>query len=322
MGFHEIQFPTNLSYGSSGGPGFKTDIIVTDSGAEQRVSKWAAPRRRYNAAYSIKTYSDLFAVQKFYIGRLGAANGFRFKDFMDMSSAANSFDTSIGGDAVDYDDVQIGIGNSTTTTFQLIKTYVSGLQTRTRTINKPVTGTVRIGVNGSEVVSGWTVNTETGVITFTVPPTSGHVITAGFEFDVPVRFEKELDDLLSINIEDFGSGNVPDIPLIEILEPELRDEEFYYGGGSEIEFSDDYTIMWSSGRAQKLSPTTSGLFVFLPDDTDVGLGGPFFYIENGGADDFDLRDNADTYDVATVTAGAKIIVLRMYDSGNKWVAIQ
>lgn len=112
-----------------------------------------------------------------------------------------------------YNDQVIGTGDGTTTEFQLTKTYGSIYAPYSRDIKKPVSGTVLIGVNGSEVTSGWSVNLTNGAITFAVAPTPGHEITAGFEFDVPVRFDT---DYLEIDLSSFSAGNIPDIPIVEI----------------------------------------------------------------------------------------------------------
>jgi uncharacterized protein (TIGR02217 family) len=110
----------------------------------------------------------------------------------------------------------LGTGNGTLATFQLTKTYGSGPSAYRRDITKPVAGSVRVAVQGVEVpASGFAVDTTTGILTF-VPsriPASGAVVTAGFEFDVPVRFDS---DALSIDLSAFRAGEIPSIPLIEI----------------------------------------------------------------------------------------------------------
>src|SRR5207248_6417759 len=102
----------------------------------------------------------------------------------------------------------------TTTQFQLIKTYASGPSTWMRTIKKPVAGTVRLGVAGVEQTSGITIDTTTGLVTFDSPPAAGAAITAGFAFDTPVRFDP---DSISINLSNFAAGEIPSIPLVEIV---------------------------------------------------------------------------------------------------------
>jgi uncharacterized protein (TIGR02217 family) len=110
-------------------------------------------------------------------------------------------------------DQAIGTGDGTTTAFQLVKRYASGSQTWTRAIAKPVAGTVRIALGGVEQPSGWSVDTTTGIVTFSTAPSSGVAITAGFEFDVPVRFDT---DALDVTLDLERLGSITSIPLLEI----------------------------------------------------------------------------------------------------------
>ena len=107
----------------------------------------------------------------------------------------------------------IGTGDGTVTQFQLVKRYSSGAQSWTRAITKPVAGTVTIALNGATQASGWSVSTATGLVTFTTAPAAGVAITAGFEFDVPVRFDT---DALDITLDFERLGSITSIPLVEI----------------------------------------------------------------------------------------------------------
>lgn len=206
MTFHEVRFPTKISFGSSGGPERKTDIVELSSGFEERNTPWADSRRRYNVAYGIKTMNQMHELIAFFEARKGRLYGFRYKDWTDYKSCAPD-------DAVDPDDQIIGTGDGTETAFQCVKTYTSGSETYQRTIKKLVTGTVRVSLNGVEQLSGWSANTNTGVITFTSAPGAGVIVRAGFEFDVPVRFDT---DQLSINLAEWRNGQAADIPLVEL----------------------------------------------------------------------------------------------------------
>jgi uncharacterized protein (TIGR02217 family) len=204
--FHEIQFPTAIAFHSSGGPERKTEIVTLGSGFEERNAVWANSRRRYDVGYGVKTLDDLHAVIAFFEARLGRLYGFRFKDLADFKSCAPN-------EIVSPLDQSIGSGDGIATQFQLIKTYVSGPSNWVRTINKPLAGTVRVAVAGVEQTSGISVDNTTGLITFDSAPAMGGVITAGFEFDTPVRFDT---DSLSINLSNFAAGEIPSIPLVEI----------------------------------------------------------------------------------------------------------
>jgi uncharacterized protein (TIGR02217 family) len=95
--------------------------------------------------------------------------------------------------------------------FQLVKTYGTGLRNYVRAINKPVAGTVLVAVNG--VAATPSVDYATGLLTFASAPAPGAVITAGYEFDVPARFDT---DRIAINLASFQAGEIPEIPIVEI----------------------------------------------------------------------------------------------------------
>ncbi|MFP3016455.1 MULTISPECIES: TIGR02217 family protein [unclassified Wolbachia] len=196
MSFTEIRFPENISYGSTGGPEFSTDVVTTHNGCEQRNINWSHARTRYNIAYGVRSNKQLLELITFFHARKGKAIGFRFKDWSDFI-AINQ---------------EIGIGDNKKTTFQLIKTYVSGEDKHIRMIKKPVHGTVKIYLNGKEE-SEYSVNYSTGEITFMKPPVKDAIITASFEFDVPVRFDT---DYLNASIDDYGSNSWNNIPLVEV----------------------------------------------------------------------------------------------------------
>jgi uncharacterized protein (TIGR02217 family) len=205
MAFHEIRFPTAIAFHSTGGPERKTEIVTLGSGYEERNGVWANSRRRYDVGYGIKTLDDIHAVIAFFEARAGRLYGFRFKDFADCKSCAP-------GIAPSPQDQILGTGDGTSKTFALKKTYVSGPANSVRAIVKPVAGSVRASVGGVET-SAFAVDTTTGVVTFTTAPANGAAVTAGFEFDVPVRFDT---DSLSINLAGFRAGDIPSIPLVEI----------------------------------------------------------------------------------------------------------
>ena len=206
MAFHEVRFPDNISRGARGGPERRTQIVEMASGDEERNGSWADSRRRYDASYGIRKVDDLAAVTAFFEARRGRLYGFRWKDWADYkSSLPSAIITAV--------DQPIGIGTGAATAFQLVKLYTSGAQSWTRTITKPVAGTVAVALNGVPQITGWTVNTSTGVITFAAAPAPGVAITAGFEFDVPVRFDT---DTLDVTLDFERLGSITSIPLIEV----------------------------------------------------------------------------------------------------------
>ncbi len=179
------------------------------SGAEERNSRWADSKRSYNAGYGIKGVDDLHAVIAFFEERRGRLHGFRWKDWSDYKSCAPAATPS-------PTDQAIGTGDGVNASFQLVKIYGSGFAPWTRTIAKPVAGSVVVAVAGVTANPlDYAVNTTTGVVTFAVGhiPASGQAVTAGFEFDVPVRFDT---DQLEINLRQIEAGSIPHIPIVEI----------------------------------------------------------------------------------------------------------
>lgn len=205
MTFHEIRFPTTIAFHSTGGPERKTEIVTLGSGYEERNGVWANSRRRYDVGYGIKTLDDIHAVIGFFEARSGRLTGFRFKDFADFRSCAPAATPTPLDQA-------LGQGDGTSKSFALTKTYVSGPAAWARAIVKPVAGSVRAAVGGVETTA-FSVDPTTGVLTFTTAPANGAAVAAGFEFDVPVRFDT---DSLSINLAGFRAGEIPSIPLVEI----------------------------------------------------------------------------------------------------------
>ncbi len=203
--FHEIRFPTAIAFHSHGGPERKTEIVTLGSGYEERNGVWSASRRRYDVGYGVKSLDDLHAVLGFFEARAGQLYGFRFKDFSDFKSGAPSA-------AITPRDQILGTGDGITKIFALTKSYASGPASFTRAIAKPVAGTVRLAVNAIEQ-TGFSLDATTGLVTFASVPPAGASITAGFAFDVPVRFDT---DSLSINLAGFAAGEITSIPLIEI----------------------------------------------------------------------------------------------------------
>lgn len=62
-------------------------------------------------------------------------------------------------------------------------------------------------------MSGWQLDAATGIVTFDTPPAMDVVVSAGFQFDVPVRFQQ---DSLGLTLSTFRAGEIPNISLIEV----------------------------------------------------------------------------------------------------------
>ncbi|GLS61544.1 DUF2460 domain-containing protein [Methylobacterium haplocladii] len=208
--FHEVRFPLDVALRGSGGPSRLTEIVTLASGREHRNSRWADSRRRYDAGFGIRTLDALHAVLGFFEERRGRLYGFRYRDRVDHRSGPPS--------AVPAPtDQPLGTGTGGNAVFALAKTYGSGPAPYRRAIQKPVAGSVRLAVNGIEVPAAkFACDATTGLVTFVANavPAAGARVTAGYEFDVPVRFDT--DDLV-VDLAAFTAGEIPKVPLIEIV---------------------------------------------------------------------------------------------------------
>lgn len=208
MAFHEVRFPPTLSFGSVGGPQRRTDVVTLANGFEERNTPWQHSKRSYDAGMGMRSLDDLEVLIGFFEARMGQLHGFRWKDWSDYRTGAATKKPV-------FDDQSLGFGDGATTTFQMVKTYVSGGHSYQRPITKPVAGTVRVGVAQNELQEGidYAVDTATGTITFNSAPVPGGQVSAGFEFDVPVRFDT---DRILTSIESFQAGQAPSVPVIEV----------------------------------------------------------------------------------------------------------
>ncbi|WP_300516685.1 DUF2460 domain-containing protein [Aliiroseovarius sp.] len=208
MNFHDIRFPPNLSFGSVGGPERRTEVVTLANGFEERNTPWAHSRRRYDAGVGMRSLDDIETLIAFFEARRGQLYGFRWKDWSDFKS-------TLPNSAPGFEDQVLAWGDGETTEFQLSKRYASGAFEYIRPITKPVPGTVRVGNQGSELQEGlhWEIDLLTGVITFDTPPDINSEVTAGFEFDVPVRFDT---DLIQTSVASFKAGDVPNVPVVEV----------------------------------------------------------------------------------------------------------
>lgn len=208
MSFHEIQFPASISFGSVGGPERRTDIVSLSSGFEERNTPWAHSRRHYDAGIGMRSLDDIATLISFFEARHGQIYGFRWKDWSDYKSCLPS-------KTIDYEDQVLGTGDGVTRNWSLVKTYSSGGQSYQRPIVKPVEGSIRVGIQGEQQFEQvhFIADHSTGVLQFEMPPAKGLQITAGYEFDVPVRFDT---DRIQTSVASFKAGDVPNIPIIEV----------------------------------------------------------------------------------------------------------
>jgi len=208
MQFHEVRFPASLSFGSVGGPERRTEVVTLANGFEERNTPWAHSRRRYDAGLGMRSLDDVENLIAFFEARMGQMYGFRWKDWSDFKSSIASGQTG-------YEDQAIAQGDGLQAVFPLVKTYRSGSHSYARPITKPVSGTVRVGLGRDEMKEDvdYEVDLATGLVTFQHPPERDVEITAGFEFDVPVRFDT---DRIETSVASFKAGSVPNVPIVEV----------------------------------------------------------------------------------------------------------
>jgi len=208
--FHDVRFPLAVSFGATGGPERLNEIVSLTSGREKRNARFAQSRRHYDAGTGVRSLSDLHDVLVFFEARRGSLHAFRFRDPFDMKSCRPEATVSTA-------DQTIGIGDGTKARFALTKTYGEGNDAYQRLITRPVSETLRVAVDGVEKTSpaDWSFDLVTGEVVFAPGnlPGAEEEVTAGYEFDVPVRFDTER---LAVSLTAFKAGQIPSIPLIEV----------------------------------------------------------------------------------------------------------
>jgi len=199
--FDDVRFPLEIGLRASGGPEFSTQISTSSSGFEQRNSSWAEARLHYDAGVGVRSEADLRTLLAFFRARRGQASGFRFTDPLDHLSSE--------GVTVSALDQQIGTGDGIATRFSLTKRY----GTIDRRITRPVAGTVVVAVGGA-TTTAWRL-ADGGFVDLDVAPVVGAAVTAGFAFDVPVRFA---EDRIDVSPGGWRSGDAASVPLVRIRE--------------------------------------------------------------------------------------------------------
>lgn len=201
--FHEVRLPARLAFGCTGGIERRTDVVTLASGFERRTSPWSQGRRRWLIATAARPLDEVAALLAFFEARGGRLAGFRFRDPADFKSCAPSGVIAAGDQA-------IGTGDGARKAFQLVKAY----GTVSRTIAKPVAGTVKVSVGGVTLAAAaFSVEATTGVVTLNVAPAAGAAVKAGFEFDTPARFDA---DRLDVTLEGFAAARVTACALVEV----------------------------------------------------------------------------------------------------------
>jgi uncharacterized protein (TIGR02217 family) len=321
MSFHNVLFPENISYGSRGGPKFNSNVVQLPSGKTYAESNWEFPLHTFDAKYGVASQSQMKQVIDFIIGREGPVHSFKFKDWRDYASTASNTTHLSTDDAVDEEDVVIGVGDNYEIHFQVIKKYVSGSITRTRNIYCLAAIIVALdGVLQTETTD-YSVDYNTGVITFVTAPAYSVIVSVGYEFYVKCKFAPDIDNALEVVMEDFDSQSLPSIPIIEDPDGTVTEDEFFYGGGTD--FGDIaggmVSLSKANGLAQVFNPTSGLTVLKLPLLASVQDGGPHFVISHaGGAGSLGVKDNALASTLKTLTSAATIMIYKM---GTNWYVI-
>lgn len=200
--FDDVAYPLALGRDASASPEFSTSVAVTASGYETRNALWADARMRYDVGPGIRSEKELGTLIAFFRARYGPARGFRLRDPFDFSS------NDMTGEPAATDQ-PLGKGDGATSRFRLTKSYGE----QQRAITRPETGSILVAIDGVPI-TGWRFEAG-GWITFDSAPADGAAITAGFLFDVPVRFAEDRIDVSGLA---FAAGEAPSIPLVEIRE--------------------------------------------------------------------------------------------------------
>ncbi|MEW9806802.1 phage distal tail protein, Rcc01695 family [Mesorhizobium marinum] len=208
--FHDVRFPSAVSFGATGGPERRNEIVALTSGREKRNARFSQSRRHYDAGTGVRSLADLHDVLAFFEARRGSLHAFRFRDPFDMKSCRPD-DLPLATDQI------LGTGDGATARFALTKTYGEGEDAYRRFISRPVIETLRVAVAGVEKTAPaqWSFDLATGEVVLAPDSVAavGEVVTAGYEFDVPVRFDAER---IAVSITAFKAGQIPSIPLIEV----------------------------------------------------------------------------------------------------------
>jgi uncharacterized protein (TIGR02217 family) len=208
--FHDVLFPLSVSFGATGGPERKNEIVQLASGREKRNARVALSRRSYDAGTGVRSLDDLYDVLAFFEARRGSLYAFRFRDPFDMKSCRP--DAAPGPL-----DQALGTGDGAKASFPLVKNYGEGSLAHARPIAKPVSGTLRVAVAGAEIDPvDFSFDDVAGAVVFVASavPNIGQAVTAGYEFDVPARFDTER---IEIGLHSFKAGQIPSIPLMEVI---------------------------------------------------------------------------------------------------------
>lgn len=314
MGFHNEEFPLVVGYGTTGGFGWKTSIIEMDSGQDQRVGRRSIFRKEFDARTGIRTLADFSLVRHFAASRRGSLHSFKVKDYADFTTGLNDVGTPTNLDVV------LGTGNASNKDFQLRKRYGGVTYGVYWNITKPVSGTTAVALDGVAKTLGtdYTLNLLTGIVSFVTAPANGVAVTAGCEFRVPVFFGPEVDELLSISLEDVDVGDLPSVPMIEDMGTATIDDEFDYGGAASVALTVTTTMDLLS---RMLTVTNSTGNMKMPVVTALPYGGPYLTVKNSSGATLTIVDS-NSVTIGTILNGVtKQLWLALSAGSPAWLLV-
>lgn len=227
-GFHEIRFPEDVSWGSSGGPIYKTQIFTSFRGYEKRNTDWSQPMMRFNVAYGIKTDLQMLSMLEFFNARQGMANGFRYKNWCNYQITGKAFAT----------------GDGESTRLPIWKFYGFDGARHYKRLRKIVRGSVTgVQIGAEPVVEGvdFTIDYDAGEIAFnTIPSYALPIRCQTLEFDEPVRFTT---DRIQAVIDSFDNQSLSRLELISVRGAFSAGSVFAPGQGSTLDPFYDQTIL-------------------------------------------------------------------------------
>jgi uncharacterized protein (TIGR02217 family) len=331
-------FPRDVGRGIGGGPGFKTVIQEVADGTEFRISKWQRPLRMFSVSTAVSTPDDFVKIMRFYRNVRGSLHGFRLRDPFDWSTAPTHMSEP---DPTNYAHRHvIGAGDGSTVTYQLVKRYqTNGTLERFRPITRPTHPAANrlftsksenhvcaIFLDGALQTEGthYSVARAGGEVEFASAPAVGKCVEWCGTFDVPVRFNEEVDQGLFGNFQTTESYNLPSLTCTEINEGVHFSDHKWMGGIRQQTITEDLQVYLGGGSTWFITASSGSLKVYLPDTAALCDGGPMLTIKNAGAsNNFSIHKNtAGAYDavVSTVTPGSHATFY--VGNAGEYIAIQ
>jgi len=224
--FEDVYLPPSLArIAFTSSPRTSTTITAVASGAEQRNKNWKHPLRRFVAPGAIDCDEKIEDLKDHFLALGGPFILFPLRDPLDFAS--RRLPKANVAPVVGPTDQFFGEGDGLNPRFPLKKSYERGTRTYVRNITLPIVDSVLVAMNAlppgtaDPTLPGgpysFSVDRITGVVTFDPPPANGILLTAGYLFDVPVRFEA--DDIFDQIVSSYQVREQADLSFVEVRFP-------------------------------------------------------------------------------------------------------